>query len=98
MRIPMNYIEHLPIYVFFCMISGLYLPLPTLIAIWVMVIARIMYSIGYAKESKARGPGGVLGFLGEFALLFMAFISAILFIQGFQVSSKAAATNDNVTA
>ena len=83
MRIPMNYIEQLPIIVFLSMISGLYFALGTLIVVWVMLLGRIQYSYGYSAEQKKRAPGAILGFLGLFALIGMSFASAVALVIGF---------------
>ena len=80
MRIPMNYIEQLPIIFFLSLIAGLYFPMATNVIVWIMLVGRILYSFGYKKETKARVPGAIIGFLCAFALILLAFISACALI------------------
>ena len=49
MRLPMNYIEHLPVPVFLSMVAGLYFPLVTLVVVWFYFLGRVIFSIGYLK-------------------------------------------------
>ena len=80
MRIPMNYIEQLPIIVFLSLISGLYFALTTNIIVWVMLLGRIIYSIGYNKEPMKRVAGAIIGLIGGLALVFLSIISASAYL------------------
>ena len=81
MRVPMNYIEQLPVIVFLSLISGLYFAQATNIIVWVMLFGRILYSVGYMKETKARAPGAIIGFLCTFALVGLAITSAAAYLR-----------------
>ena len=73
----MNFIEHLPIIAFSSMISGLYYPLITLILVWITLLGRIAYCVGYHYETKARVPGAGVVIIGEFVLIILATLAAI---------------------
>ena len=80
MRIPMNYIEHLPHIVFLSLIAGLYFPLGTNIVVWTMLLGRVFYSIGYMKEAKLRIPGALIDMLGTMSLIVLSIISTSYYL------------------
>lgn len=84
MRVPMNFIEHLPVLVFFSMVAGLYFPLVTLIVVWVYFLARVIFTIGYMKQARLRLPGSLLSIFSAKTLCVLALISAIIFLQGIE--------------
>lgn len=82
-RAHYNLVESAPSIFAFLFISGLYFPIPSAVLGLVVVISRIIYSIGYVSG----GPGGrligallvdlaLLGFLG------LSFASSIMFAMG----------------
>ena len=84
MRVPMNYIEQIPLLVFLASISGLYYPFATMILVWVALIGRILYTIGYMKESKFRIPGFLIALICVLGLMGMSIITSLVYIQGFK--------------
>ena len=77
----MNYIEAYPSLITFSLVSGLYFPTYTYIAVFLYLIARIAYSVGYVKGANYRIFGGILQSLITISLIILSFISFIYLLQ-----------------
>ncbi len=77
-RVQMNTLEWLPVFIAVFWIASLYWP-QTYIAIIGLVwpLGRIMYAIGYTKAAGARAPGFGLQALAVLVLLIAAAVGAV---------------------
>ena len=80
-RAHMNFVEMMASTLAFVLIAGIYFPIPSASLCLVMIIARIIYSCGYAaKGPKGRSIGALINDLAFLALFVLSFISAVYFI------------------
>ena len=56
----MNYVESFPSLILFSVVSGIYFPKVTYIAVFIYLFARIAYSVGYVKGANYRMLGGII--------------------------------------
>merc|ERR1711935_972573 len=91
-RLIMNYIEFMPIMIIPPLISGLFYTRATVITTWCVLLGRMMYSYGYAKNPVARFPGFIVFFLAQFTNIILAFISAFMWLSVFKSPETAAPT------
>ena len=78
MRSQLNWVETLPYYILFTLISSIYFPIPALAGIWAITFGRIIYVIGYNKQPKYRTFGAMLMFPASIMILALSIASAII--------------------
>lgn len=84
-RAHYNFVEFAPSCFVMLFISGLYFPIPAAVLGLVLIIGRLIYSIGYVNGGpKGRLIGAILGDLVLLGLLGLSLASAILFTTGKQ--------------
>ena len=78
----MNYIEQMPLLMIFPVIAGLGFCMPTVILLLVQLLGRVLYTVGYKIQAKFRMVGGMFIMLTHFAMIVLAFITAIWLMTG----------------
>ena len=56
----MNQIESYPTLIISTVVSGLYFPIPSLVGVWLNVLGRILFVIGYSYGAQFRMFGGII--------------------------------------
>ena len=78
MRSQLNWIETLPYYILFTLISSIYFPIPALAGIWALTFARIIYVIGYVNQPKYRLFGAIFIVPATIMILSLSIASPII--------------------
>ena len=71
-----NFLEQITILVFTILVTGLVLPLTTIIIAGIHFVGRILYTLGYRVSPKARMIGAPFVMLSTIALLFTSIYAA----------------------
>ena len=81
----MNYIESMPLLVIFTCVSSIYFPMYTLVGIYLIFVARIVYAIGYkCGGPDMRIPGSLVISLTTLMLLILSYASLALMLQNYK--------------
>lgn len=88
-RVHLNFLEFAPTNFAILLIAGIYFPILSAAAGLAVIIARIMYSIGYVLKGP---PGRMIGAFANDAAIILLFvlsiISSVYFIQGQQINGR----------
>ena len=69
-RVQMNTVEQLVIALPAMWVSGMYfMPMVAAALGLVFFVARMMYRVSYMKDPESRGPGMIIGFLANIAMI-----------------------------
>ena len=78
MKSQLNWVETLPYYILFTLISSFYFPIPALAAIWAITFGRVIYTIGNLRQSKYRSFGTIFMAPAILMILSLSIASAII--------------------
>eukprot|EP00744_Colponema_vietnamica_P002913 GILI01004524.1.p2 GENE.GILI01004524.1~~GILI01004524.1.p2 ORF type:complete len:177 (-),score=58.13 GILI01004524.1:44-574(-) len=78
-RAHYNYLEAILPIVLFSLVAGLSFPVPTIALIWVCIVGRVAYGIGYTSRGpQGRAVGAIIFDLGLLALLILGIYSSLV--------------------
>ena len=85
-RAHQNFLEFLPMMISFLLIAGIYFPIPAASLGLVLMIARIIYAVGYTGWGPAgRLPGFFITLFSVIALGILGCISSVFLIVSFEL-------------
>uniref|UniRef100_A0A7S3CIJ5 Uncharacterized protein n=1 Tax=Strombidium rassoulzadegani TaxID=1082188 RepID=A0A7S3CIJ5_9SPIT len=97
-RIVLNYIESFPMLISFSFLSSFYFATIACICVWGVVLARILFVIGYKKSPQYRIPGALLIQLSNWTLIILTFVSMFMLISSGSKDAEAPATTEEAQA
>ena len=82
-RAVYNYLEYIPILLSLSVVTGYLFPFPVFLLACAQLVGRVMYSIGYSRSLKSRGPGFLISALSLNILEGLTLLSGLLALRLF---------------
>ena len=79
-RIIMNYVESFPYLIVSSLVAGFYFCEVAIACVFLTLLGRIAYAVGYKKSPQYRTAGGIIIQLSALLLMALAFASSFFFL------------------